>query len=99
MNRILQMAAAQGNDANFASGDFGDETARIGITAVDFPASSPFATGIHQPWAECGPYHGVPDRMGHQSYAASEPHLDTFVTGHSATDLRLPKWGWRWNER
>jgi subtilase family serine protease len=46
MNRILQMAAAKGIDANFASGDFGDETVRIGIKAVDFPASSPFATGI-----------------------------------------------------
>jgi len=46
MNRILQMAAAEGVDVNFATGDFGDETIRIGIKAVDFPASSPFATGI-----------------------------------------------------
>src|SRR5215469_10333177 len=46
MNRILQMAAAKGIDVNFATGDFGDETIRIGIKAVDFPASSPFATGI-----------------------------------------------------
>jgi subtilase family serine protease len=46
MNRILEMAAAQGIDVNFASGDFGDETIRIGIIAVDFPASSPFATGL-----------------------------------------------------
>lgn len=45
-NRILQMAAAQGIDVNFATGDFGDETIRIGTIAVDFPASSPFATGI-----------------------------------------------------
>lgn len=46
VNRILQMAAAQGIDVNFATGDFGDETIRIGIKAVDFPASSPLATGI-----------------------------------------------------
>ncbi|HEV2196093.1 MAG TPA: S53 family peptidase [Candidatus Acidoferrum sp.] len=46
MNRILQMAAVEGVDVNFATGDFGDETIRIGIKAVDFPASSPFATGI-----------------------------------------------------
>jgi subtilase family serine protease len=46
VNRILQMAAAQGIDVNFATGDFGDETVRIGIKAVDFPASSPLATGI-----------------------------------------------------
>lgn len=45
-NRILQMAAAQGIDANFASGDFGDESPVVGFTSVDFPASSPFATGI-----------------------------------------------------
>ena len=46
VNRILQMAAAQGIDVNFASGDAGDETSRAGFLTVDFPASSPFATGI-----------------------------------------------------
>ncbi len=46
VNRILEMAAAQGIDANFASGDFGDETVVVGFKTVDFPASSPFATGI-----------------------------------------------------
>jgi subtilase family serine protease len=46
VNRILQMAAAQGIDVNFASGDSGDETPRAGFVSVDFPASSPFATGI-----------------------------------------------------
>lgn len=46
VNRILQMAAAQGIDVNFASGDFGDEVSRVGFKSVDFPASSPFATGI-----------------------------------------------------
>jgi subtilase family serine protease len=45
VNRILQMAAAQGIDVNFASGDSGDES-RVGFLTVDFPASSPFATGI-----------------------------------------------------
>lgn len=46
VNRILEMAAAQGIDVNFASGDFGDEVVRVGFKTVDFPASSPFATGI-----------------------------------------------------
>jgi subtilase family serine protease len=46
MNRILQMAAAQGVDVNFATGDYGDETPRVGFVSVDFPASSPFATGV-----------------------------------------------------
>jgi subtilase family serine protease len=46
INRILEMAAVQGIDVNFASGDFGDETVRVGFKTVDFPASSPFATGI-----------------------------------------------------
>jgi subtilase family serine protease len=45
-NRILQMAAVQGIDVNFATGDFGDETIRVGFQSVDFPASSPFATGV-----------------------------------------------------
>lgn len=45
-NHVLQMAAAQGIDANFASGDFGDESPVVGFTSVDFPASSPFATAI-----------------------------------------------------
>src|SRR5438876_8186069 len=44
--RILQMAAAQGIDVNFASGDSGDFSTVIGIPAVLYPASSPFATGI-----------------------------------------------------
>jgi subtilase family serine protease len=46
VNRILQMAAAQGIDVNFATGDNGDELAAVGFITVDFPASSPFATGI-----------------------------------------------------
>jgi subtilase family serine protease len=51
-NRILQMAAAQGIDVNFASGDFGDESfppnlpGGVGFVSVDFPPSSPFATGV-----------------------------------------------------
>ena len=44
--RILQMAAAQGIDVNFASGDDGDESLSAGFVTVDFPASSPYATGI-----------------------------------------------------
>jgi subtilase family serine protease len=46
VNRILEMAAAKGIDVNFASGDRGDEFLTVGFKSVDFPASSPFATGI-----------------------------------------------------
>jgi subtilase family serine protease len=46
VERILQQAAVQGIDVNFASGDFGDESIRVGFLSVDYPASSPFATGI-----------------------------------------------------
>jgi len=46
VNRILEMAAAEGIDVNFASGDRGDEFRTVGFLSVDFPASSPFATGI-----------------------------------------------------
>jgi subtilase family serine protease len=46
VNRILQMAAAEGIDVNFSTGDAGDETPRVGFVSVDFPASSPFATAI-----------------------------------------------------
>ena len=45
-NRILEMAAAQGIDVNFSSGDFGDNSPTLGFATVSFPASSPFATGI-----------------------------------------------------
>jgi len=44
--RTLQMAAAQGIDVNFATGDAGDFSPVIGIPAVNYPASSPFATGV-----------------------------------------------------
>ena len=46
VERILQMAAAQGIDVNFSSGDDGDELLRAGFITVDYPASSPNATGI-----------------------------------------------------
>jgi len=44
--RILEMAAAQGIDVNFSSGDLGDDSVVVGFASVDFPASSPFATAI-----------------------------------------------------
>jgi subtilase family serine protease len=44
IERILQQAAAQGIDVNFATG--GDETSRVGFVSVDYPASSQFATGV-----------------------------------------------------
>lgn len=46
VNRILQMAAAQGMDVNFGTGDFGDFTSQVGFATVSFPASSPFATAV-----------------------------------------------------
>jgi subtilase family serine protease len=45
-NRILEMAAAQGIDVNFSTGDFGDNSPVLGFVTVQFPASSPFATAI-----------------------------------------------------
>src|SRR5262249_48540893 len=33
-------------DVNFATGDFGDEVARLGFASAQYPASSPFATGV-----------------------------------------------------
>jgi subtilase family serine protease len=46
VNRILQMAAVQGINVNFATGDYGDEVVRTGSIRIDFPASSPYATAI-----------------------------------------------------
>ncbi len=46
VERILQMAAAQGIDVNFSSGDNGDEEAAVGFKTVDYPGSSPNATSI-----------------------------------------------------
>jgi subtilase family serine protease len=58
MERILQMAAAQGVDVNFASGDSGDSFTIpvtnihgkihkvLQFSGVVFPTSSPFATGV-----------------------------------------------------
>jgi subtilase family serine protease len=45
-NRILEQAAAEGIDVNFATGDFGDYTTTLGFKTVSFPASSPLATAI-----------------------------------------------------
>jgi subtilase family serine protease len=52
VNRILEQAAVQGIDVNFASDDCGDETVVVPgcpglpFKTVAFPASSPFATGV-----------------------------------------------------
>jgi subtilase family serine protease len=46
VNRILMAAAAQGIDVNFSSGDYGDDSSVLGFKTVDFPASSPYATGV-----------------------------------------------------
>jgi subtilase family serine protease len=46
VERILQQAAVQGVDVNFSSGDFGDETVTVGFKSVNYPASSPNATGV-----------------------------------------------------
>jgi subtilase family serine protease len=46
VERILQMAAAQGIDVNFSSGDDGDESGAVGFVTVDYPGSSPYATSI-----------------------------------------------------
>jgi subtilase family serine protease len=46
VERILQMAAAQGIDVNFSSGDDGDELTNAGFITVDYPGSSPYATSI-----------------------------------------------------
>ncbi len=44
--RILEMAAAQGIDVNFSSGDFGDNVEFVGFRTVGYPGSSPFATSV-----------------------------------------------------
>jgi subtilase family serine protease len=46
VERILEMAAAQGIDVNFSSGDSGDNELNAGFKTVDYPASSNFATSI-----------------------------------------------------
>jgi subtilase family serine protease len=46
VNKILEQAAAEGIDVNFATGDYGDDALVVGFKTVDFPASSPFATAI-----------------------------------------------------
>ncbi|HLX35229.1 MAG TPA: S53 family peptidase [Candidatus Limnocylindrales bacterium] len=45
-NRILEMAAAEGMDVNFSSGDDGDYSHVLPFKTVSFPASSPFATSV-----------------------------------------------------
>jgi subtilase family serine protease len=43
---LLMMANAKGVAVNFASGDSGNETINLGYADVNYPASSPYATGI-----------------------------------------------------
>src|SRR5260370_4401203 len=52
VNRILEMAAAQGIDVNFATADFVDLTGRGIFQAVAFAARSPFSSALRRtrPW-------------------------------------------------
>lgn len=43
---ILMLANAKGQAVNFATGDEGNETYDLGYVDVNYPASSPYATGI-----------------------------------------------------
>jgi subtilase family serine protease len=51
-------------DVNFATGDFGDETSRVGFVSVDFPASSPFATAIGGTSLALNPDHTIAFQTG-----------------------------------
>jgi subtilase family serine protease len=64
IERILQQAAAQGIDVNFASGDAGDEVSRIGVTSADYPASSQFATGVGGTSLALNPDHSIAFQTG-----------------------------------
>ncbi|HVO62661.1 MAG TPA: S53 family peptidase [Terriglobales bacterium] len=46
INATNASGAAMGISVNFSSGDNGDWNAILGVTSVDFPASSPYATAI-----------------------------------------------------
>jgi subtilase family serine protease len=64
IERILQQAAAQGIDVNFATGDAGDEVSRVGFVSVDYPASSPFATGVGGTSLALNPDHSIAFQTG-----------------------------------
>jgi len=46
IERILQQAAAQGIDVNYATGDSGDEAPRVGIRKRRLSGQSAFAAGV-----------------------------------------------------
>jgi subtilase family serine protease len=45
-DNILLMAVGTGIGVQFSSGDEGDEFANLGITAADYPSSSPYVTSV-----------------------------------------------------
>ncbi len=45
-NNLNELGAALGMSVNFSSGDNGDFAASVGVTTVNMPASSPYATSI-----------------------------------------------------
>lgn len=45
-DNVLLMAAGTGVSVLFASGDGGDEFSTLGVTAADYPPSSPYATAV-----------------------------------------------------
>jgi len=45
-DQVLKLASARGIAVNFATGDEGNETYDLGYVDVNYPASSPYATGV-----------------------------------------------------
>jgi subtilase family serine protease len=45
-DQVLKLAGARGIAVNFATGDEGNETYDLGYVDVNYPASSPYATGV-----------------------------------------------------
>jgi subtilase family serine protease len=73
-DNILLMAAGTGIGVQFSAGDEGDEFTTLGITAADYPPSSPYDTAVGGTSLQVGK-HNIRD--GEQGWSTSESVLCT----------------------
>jgi subtilase family serine protease len=90
-DNILLMAAGTGVSVMFSSGDGGDDFTTLGIVAPDYPASSPWATGIGGTTLQVGENR---QRLGEFGWSTARSFLcnEAYVAAGGCTDAQLGTW-------
>jgi subtilase family serine protease len=90
-DNVLLMAAGTGVSVTFSTGDDGDEFTTLGFVAPDYPASSPWATGVGGTTLQVG---ADGRRLGELGWSTARSFLcnEAAVAAGLCTDAQLGTW-------